>query len=479
MMELYRPRSFLKLVLIGFSFVALPLIIGLISAAARVGTLSNQSRHALHRAVQATRSSWLLFDETIDLERSAAQYAVLRDPQLLRNYEAARAQFAATEHRLSRLPLTQRQRARLDQLMREERTAFRRLLVPGASPGRSTTLVRFNNLTELARELVINSNELVNSEAETVRRSAQSTRRILLLQALALIPATLFLSGLFAILIVRPIVQIEQSIRLLGDGRFEEPIHVQGTRDLEYLGQRLDWLRIRLAELDQEKQRFLHHVSHELKTPLCAIREGSELLLEEVVGRLNAKQHEIAMIVKNNCLRLQKLIEDLIAFSTACANSLHLAPVALDALIAQVLEDHTPSVIKKRVTLSRDCAPLTLTADNTKLAAVIDNLVANAVQHVPVGGTIAVQLRAVDGAAVLEVMDNGPGIPWDERGRVFEAFFQGKAAGRRAVHGTGLGLSIAKEYVTAHQGSIEIVDGPGSHFRVRLPGATDPLQHAC
>lgn len=478
-MELYRPRSFLKLVLIGFSFVALPLILGLINAAAHVSALSSQSRDALHRAVQATRSSWLLFDETIDLERSAAQYAVLGDPQLRHNYEATRAQFEAAERRLSQLPLSADQRARLEQLERQERRAFRLLFRRGAPQGQTAILTQFGTLTGVARELVMDGNEVVNQEAAAVRRSAQSTRRILLLQALALIPATVFFSGLFAILIVRPIGQIEQSIRLLGNGRFQEPVRVQGTRDLEYLGQRLDWLRVRLGELDQEKRRFLHHVSHELKTPLCAIREGSELLSEEVVGGLNASQHEIATILKNNCLRLQKLIEDLIAFGTARANALHLAPVAFDVLVARVLEDHTPSVIKKRVRLSHHCAPLTLPADRVKLAAVIDNLVSNAVQHVPMGGEISVRLQPTNGGAVLEVIDSGPGIPRDERSRVFEAFFQGKRAGTRAVRGTGLGLSIAREYVAAHQGSIEILEGPGAHFRVWLPGARHGLAHAC
>lgn len=317
-MELYRPRSFLKLVLIGFSFVALPLILGLINAAAHVSALSSQSRDVLHRAVQATRSSWLLFDETIDLERSAAQYAVLRDPQLRHNYEATRAQPVASERRLSQLSLSADQRARLEQLERQERRAFRLLFRSGAPRGQTATLAQFGTLTGVARKLVMDGNEVVDREAAAVRRSAQSTRRILLLQALALIPATLFFRGLFA---VRPIGQIDQSIRLLGNGRFQEPVRVQGTRDLEYLGQRLDWLRVRLGELDQEKRRFLHHISHELKTPLCAIREGSELLSEEIVGGLNANQHGIATILKNNCLRLQKLIEDLIAFGTARASA--------------------------------------------------------------------------------------------------------------------------------------------------------------
>src|SRR5204863_9669390 len=96
-------------------------------------------------------------------------------------------------------------------------------------------------------------------------------------------------------------------------------IQVTVSHDLEYLGQRVNWLRGRLGELEDEKRKFLEHVSHELKTPLTALREGTALLEEEVVGQLNEAQREIVDILQENGTQLQKLIEDLLNFHLAQA----------------------------------------------------------------------------------------------------------------------------------------------------------------
>ncbi len=115
-------------------------------------------------------------------------------------------------------------------------------------------------------------------------------------------------------LIARPIRQLDQAIRQMGTADFTHAIEVNGPQDLRYLGQRLEWLRTRLHELEEQQNRFLRHVSHELKTPLTAVREGAELLRDNVGGRLAPEQQEIVRIVRENTLSLQKLIEDLLKY---------------------------------------------------------------------------------------------------------------------------------------------------------------------
>jgi two-component system sensor histidine kinase GlrK len=119
----------------------------------------------------------------------------------------------------------------------------------------------------------------------------------------------------------------------------------------------------------------------------------------------------------------------------------------------------------------RQVDDVTLVADRAKLRLILDNLVSNAVKFTPDGGTITVRGRSEDGEVVIEVADSGPGIPSAERGRVFEAFYQGATPQGGLVRGTGIGLSVVQEFVQAHGGTIEIVDGEfsGAHFRVRLP----------
>jgi two-component system, NtrC family, sensor histidine kinase GlrK len=109
--------------------------------------------------------------------------------------------------------------------------------------------------------------------------------------------------------------------------------------------------------------------------------------------------------------------------------------------------------------------------DDAKLRAVIDNLMSNALKYSPDGGKIRIILQRHNGCAVLDVMDSGPGIALTERDRVFEAFYQGQQRQGGHIEGSGLGLSIAREYLMAHQGTIELIDdvSQGAHFRVTLP----------
>ena len=115
-------------------------------------------------------------------------------------------------------------------------------------------------------------------------------------------------------LIARPIRQLDQAIRQMGTADFTHAIEVNGPQDLRYLGQRLEWLRSRLHELEEQQNRFLRHVSHELKTPLTAVREGAELLRDRVGRRPSPGQWDIVRIVRENTLQLQKLIEDLLTY---------------------------------------------------------------------------------------------------------------------------------------------------------------------
>ena len=119
---------------------------------------------------------------------------------------------------------------------------------------------------------------------------------------------------MFATLIARPIRQLDLAIRQMGSADFTHAIKVTGPQDLRYVGQRLEWLRGRLSELEQQQAQFLRHVSHELKTPLTAVREGAELLRDDVGGKLTPEQRDIVRIVRDNTLSLQQLIEDLLAY---------------------------------------------------------------------------------------------------------------------------------------------------------------------
>jgi len=276
------------------------------------------------------------------------------------------------------------------------------------------------------------------------------------------------------VLIARPIRQLDQAIRQMGTADFTHPIEVNGPQDLRYLGQRLEWLRSRLSDLEAQQQRFLRHVSHELKTPLTAVREGAELLRDNVGGKLSPEQRDIVRIVRENTLSLQKLIEDLLSYhQTKAMEPQTLGPVFLPDVIRTVVKEHKLAALARIVSFEAKLRPATVVGDGEKIRTIVDNLVSNAIKYSPRSGTITLSLAADKGSAVLDVVDQGHGVDRDDRGRIFDSFYQGKPPTEGRVKGSGLGLAIAREYALAHGGRIEVMDradgGNGAHFRLWLP----------
>ena len=216
-------------------------------------------------------------------------------------------------------------------------------------------------------------------------------------------------------------------------------------------------------------------MSHELKTPLTALREGAELLHDEIGGPLQPPQRQVVGIMKDNSVKLQRLIEELLDYQRAlhAAASLEVKSISLSALVHEAAHSHELAAQAKGLRLAIDAQAATVEADPEKLRLIVDNLISNAVKFTPAGGTVSVSAREVAGEAIIEVLDTGPGVPVEERESVFNLFFRGrtKADGSAVrVKGSGLGLAIARELVEAHGGHIAVVgEGGGGHFRVTLP----------
>jgi two-component system sensor histidine kinase GlrK len=469
----YYPRSFPRLLLTGFALVALPLIFALINNAVSVDQLANRSQNAVYLAVQATQNGRRLAQQLNALERTARQMVILGDQSLLDNYAANRRQFEQVAAEFANLPLDAEQKRALGDIVRGEAVIFAAL--SGAAPQDlplKESVEGFVVLSERAQAIVSRSNTQIDSEAEAMRATADRAQRITFWQLLALIPVVAFLVIGFSILITRPMRQIDAAIRRLGANQLRVPVAVHGPRDLEQLGERLEWMRRELLDLEEQKNRFLRQVSHELKTPLTALREGAELLSEEAVGKLTPEQREIVEILRHNSVELQKLIEDLLSFGASQFRkvTVDLGPVDIREVIERVTENHRLALRARGLTLEVAAADLMIPGDSEKLRVVLDNLLSNAVKFSPAGGAIRIATRLDGDTIELDVVDEGPGIPPDERARIFDPFYQGSHAGAGPVRGTGIGLSVVKEYVFAHGGSVDVVDsGRGAHLRIRLP----------
>lgn len=483
-MRLHYPVSFLKLLLMGFALVALPLALALLGAFFSLDQLGLRSAAAINRATLITRDSRALSEHITALERLARQQLVLNDQAGIDAYERRRAGLLDAAERLAPHADSLTISAELSKLRQDEQGVWQRLRQSDFSPaGQQAIISRFGAMNDSAARIVHQADASIEKDIATLYADSANARQSLLWQLWALLPVGLMLIVAMLLLIRRPVRQLEAAIRGLGEGRFDESIAVDGPRDFVALGQRLDWLRQRLRELDEQKTRLLHHVSHELKTPLTALQEGSALLSDKVTGPLNADQSEVVRILRSNCQRLRQLIENLLDYSSIRfqPSSLRREPTQLDEVIAQVLEDQKLALGARSIGIVQEQTPLEILADREKLRVALDNLLSNAIKYAPENSSITIRSRAnlqrgAPPRAVVEILDQGPGIPAEIAPSMFEPFIQGPAPSGSPVKGSGLGLSIVREYVGAHGGDVALLPNTpqGTCARIRLPLSIKP-----
>ena len=315
-MRIPRPQSLNGLILVGFGLVALPLLVAVIWALVNLDRLAEQSEQLVVTGVTAAENNRQLSQQVASLERVARQYLVLRNEDSL---ALLQQDMTGIERTLDRMwPLAEI--AGAVSFARAIRVSTRRVVgtMTAADFDDATTesvIAEFATLRERVGRLTLTLSNHIELELGRLQESTRRAQQISAWQTAALVPGTLILVLFFTLLVARPIRQIDRAIAQLGKSGFSRPIDVQGPRDLERLGRQLEWLRMRLLELAQEKNRFLRHMSHELKTPLANIREGTELLLDGTVGELQTPQREVTDILRLNGLKLQQLIENLLSFS--------------------------------------------------------------------------------------------------------------------------------------------------------------------
>ena len=472
-MRLLRPRSLSGLILLGLALVSMPLLAGVVSAALNITRLSASSERLVLHGVEATRYTQAIVRQVAAMERSARLYQLLGRAELLDVFHENRRRMDTVLTALERLPGDEARHGLIAEVRRQT-TSIAAGLESADRTEVAVALSSFGPLSRTAGQLSVLASRQIDRELVRLQDDTERARGRLLLQSAALVPISLGFAFVFTLVLGRPIRDIDEAIRKLGHGDLADPITVKGTADLEALGRQIEWLRQRLLEVSEERARFLRHMSHELKTPLGNIREGTELLLDGSVGPLSQAQSEVTGILRENSWNLQRLIENLLSYSAwqAQTSSLSLAEVDLGPLTRSVLESHHLSIAAKRLHVDLEVAPLRVRADRAKLLLILENLLSNAIKFTPPGGRVLVRARERDaGHWELDVADTGPGIPEADRSRVFEPFYQAATPQTGYVRGTGIGLSVVKDFVAAHSGRIEFATGElsGTHVRIVLP----------
>jgi two-component system, NtrC family, sensor histidine kinase KinB len=230
----------------------------------------------------------------------------------------------------------------------------------------------------------------------------------------------------------------------------------------------------RLRRFDELRNNLMATVAHELRTPLTSLRMAIHLCVEGAAGALGDKQLDLLGAAREDCERLQSIVDDLLDLTRLQAGELELErePARPEALVEQSVDAHRSDAerrgvrVETRVTPSLDDVPV----DRTRIALVLDNLLANALRYAPAGSVVTIAAQPQPGAVRFSVADAGPGIPREYQSRVFDRFFRIPSAG---ASGAGLGLSIARDVVEAHGGEIGVVSpgvaGDGASFWFTLP----------
>jgi two-component system sensor histidine kinase KdpD len=231
-----------------------------------------------------------------------------------------------------------------------------------------------------------------------------------------------------------------------------------------------------LRQADHIKSEFLAAMSHDFRSPLTVVRGAVELLLGERPGTLTPRQRDLAESAERNIRRLEDFTEQLLEMARLEEGQITLEREELDpvALLRDVVAQHSPLAKEKRqwIRLDLDAGPPIVIADRSRVTQALANLVMNAIRYAPSGTPILISARQNGTSVRFEVRDHGPGIAPEDRQRIFDKFFRGRAA--EGTTGSGLGLAIARSLLTLHGGTLEYEDTPGggSTFVASLPVAT-------
>ncbi|MES2385418.1 MAG: ATP-binding protein [Pseudomonadota bacterium] len=465
--------SFRQLLVVAFLLIAALLAAASLRALFTLEQLTLQSRESADRALDLSAAAQSLTERSVAMERTARQSLVLGDRLLRRRFDEAAAEAREVLTRLAVQGVPAAQVA--DWRQRLERITALLDGAPDTAFDRDRQVaLEFRELDGVNAAIAQQVRQAIAAQNRSLLDTLETRRRQLTQQVVGAIGLSVLLALAFGIWLTRPLRRLEKAIIGLGENRLDEAIAINGPADLQLVGQRLEWLRLRLVELDADKSRFLRHVSHELKTPLASLREGVSLLEDGVAGELSSNQREIAKILRHNTGLLQGQIEDLLRFNAAAfeARQLRREKTDLLQLITEQVQAQQLQWRARELQVDIEGKAVQAEVDRDKLGTVIANLLSNAIGYSPPQGRIRIRLSRLAEAVRIDVIDEGAGIAFEDRTRVFEPFYRGAQQPAQAVRGSGIGLSIVQEYIAAHGGQAQLLpDGPGAHFRIELPHA--------
>lgn len=466
--------------------------------------------------VEAARISILLAQELEGVREFASKSLVLADSGYVAQWQTWEDAVSRDLARLAALDLDAGEEAAV-QAVQDDWDRYLSEIAPlrmaselwPTDDGLFLTLDRIDELVDglrLGVENVIDENQAwVAQQAETSALVGQRATRVSWLAALAAIALGLLICVILYLSISGPLKRLTRGTREIAEGRFAHRLPTGGRTELSALAGDFNRMAARLDEVEEMKRDFVSHVSHELKGPLAAIQETILILLERIPGPLTDKQAQLLALSRQSANRLSGMISNLLEISRIEGGGMRLDMGWVDPeeLVQDVVDEMGPLSRAKSLTVEvavekgdpvqgngSQGPAFPISADRDRLQEVVGNLLGNAIKFSPRGSTIRIRVRGLTDwprplpgrvlsrlrgeeppFLLLEVEDEGPGIPEGHREGVFQKFYQIQRGVRRDGQGVGLGLAISRNVIQAHGGAIWVREGSsgGAHFLALIP----------
>ncbi|MEP6729624.1 MAG: HAMP domain-containing sensor histidine kinase [bacterium] len=440
------------------------------------------------------------------MSSDAEKYLVTRDKGYFDRFLESERAYSDGLRSLASQDLSDGERFALDSILADWRVVDRqvRLLagVASATPQSARgTVARLQSsldkVRERTRQLAAASQDAMSEEVGASEQAAREAERLSWLAGVGALLLSVLLSAMLIRSIVEPLRRLAEGTREVSAGRFGHRLESAGSDEFAQVTRDFNSMTERLDELDRMKRDFVAKVSHDLKTPLSSMQETIGVLLDGLAGPLSAKQRQLLELNLDSGRRLSAMLTKLLDLSRIEAG---LEPdfqmLDVNQLVKRSIDRADAARAERLFQLSFNEPEhrLLLRGDEIALAQVVDNLLENAIKFSPPGGVVSVRVAewpsggdqvpsehsavvrraGLRGCALLlTIADEGPGIPDEEKERVFTRFYQAEAGRAARGRGVGLGLTICHEIVTAHGGAIWVTDNEprGSVFSILLPGA--------
>lgn len=463
------PRSLRQLVMMAFFLVLVPLLVLAWQAWQSLNMLSAQAEQTNRSTLIDARRSEAMTNIALEMERSYRQYCVLDDARLASVYRSQHQRYAQMLEAHAAVIVD----AHLFQTLNQTLIALSTLQCSNNGPD-TTALHQLEVFASSNGEMLQATRTVIFSRGQQLQQAIAARGQFFGWQALVLFLLSLALVIIFTRMIIGPVKGIERMIKRLGEGRLLENSseNFTGPRELRSVGQRLVWLSERLRWLESQRHEFLRHISHELKTPLASLREGTELLADQVAGPLTAEQKEVVAILDESSRHLQKLIEQLLDYNRRVTDGIvECERVDLAPLVTHVIAAHRLPARAKQIRTESALAAVACLAEPVLLMSALDNLYSNAVYYGCESGTIYLRSTQVGNQLYIDVANTGQAIPESESEMIFEPFYQGSLQRKGSVKGSGLGLSIARDCLHRMQGQLYLIHDEKVDvcFRIELP----------